>query len=149
MDSHGYLSSGFRNAARELKECAVAISAERRPTRSGEWSFHQVVSHVRDVNAEVYLPRLKRILVEQDPLFEDFDSDLWMATHYDAEEWLEDLLADVDAQCKEAADWLEELDYDEWSRPGTHPTLGRHSFGWWAERMLTHIEEHLAQLRER
>jgi hypothetical protein len=148
MDPHDYLFSGFRNAARELKKQSTAIIDEHLPIRPDEWNLHQIASHVRDVNAEVYLPRLKRIVAEENPSFEDFDADLWMATHYDAEEGLDDILTDFTVQCEEAAGWLEDLNYDEWDRPGTHPTLGTHSLAWWADRMLTHIEEHLAQIRE-
>jgi hypothetical protein len=148
MDDHTYLFSGLRNAPRQLKKDMSAIVDAFMPMKPGEWNLHQIVFHMRDVNAEVYLPRLKRIVEEWNPTFENFDGKQWMATHYDAGENLDDMVDELATQCVETADWLESLPETDWERLGTHPSLGTHALEWWADRTLKHIEEHLAQVRE-
>jgi len=148
MEDHIYLFSGLRNAPRQLKKDMSAIVDAFMPMKPGEWNLHQIVFHMRDVNAEVYLPRLKRIVEGWNPAFENFDGEQWMTTHYDAGENLDDMVGELTAQCEETADWLESLPETAWERPGTHPSLGTHTLEWWADRTLKHIEEHLAQVRE-
>lgn len=119
---------------------------QSQPLESGGWNLHQVITHMRDVNKQVYLPRLKRIIAEDNPMFENFDGDAWMAEHYQAEESLQEVVSEFKEQCRTTTDWLIDLPKEAWNRPGTHPTLGKHSLQWWVERTLAHISEHLAQL---
>ncbi len=131
----------------ELRAALAAIPDPRAPLEAGSWNLHQVLVHMRDVNVQVYPPRLYRILDEENPTFENFDGDAWMAAHYDPNEPLEAIQAEFARQCAEAADRLRNIPAEAWSRPGTHPAYGTHTLQWWAERMLAHIEEHLAQLQ--
>ena len=148
MHDHTYLFSGLRNAPRQLKKDMSAIVDAFMPMKPGEWNLHQIVFHIRDVNAEVYLPRLKRIVEGWNPAFENFDGEQWMTTHYDAGENLDDMVNELTLQCEEIADWLESLPETDWERAGTHPSPGTHTLEWWADLTLKHIEEHLAQVRE-
>ncbi|MDO9129261.1 MAG: DinB family protein [Anaerolineales bacterium] len=130
----------------ELRAAMPRIRDPHAPLEEGGWNLHQVLVHMRDVNAQVYPPRLYRILDEENPTFENFDGEAWMAAHYDPNEPLEAILAEFARQCADAADRLRSLPAEAWNRPGTHPAYGTHTLGWWAERMLAHIEEHLTQL---
>jgi hypothetical protein len=134
-------------APEELRAAAAALPDPRAPLEPGGWNAHQVLVHVRDVNGHVYPPRLYRILEEENPLFENFDGDAWMAAHYDPREPLEAILAECARQCAEVASRLRGLPAAAWNRPGTHPTYGTHPLQWWAERMLAHIQEHVAQIK--
>jgi hypothetical protein len=131
----------------ELRAALVAIADPRAPLEEGGWNSHQVIVHMRDVNAQVYPPRLHRILDEENPTFENFDGESWMAAHYDPHEPLEAILAEFTRQCAEVTGRLRSLSAEAWNRPGTHPSYGTHPLQWWAERMLAHIEEHLMQMR--
>ncbi len=133
----------------ELRAALAAIPDLRAPLEEGGWNAHQVLVHMRDVNAQVYPLRLYRILEEENPTFENFDGEAWMAAHYDPNEPLEAILTEFARQCSEAADRLRGLSAEAWNRPGTHPSFGTHTLQWWAERMLAHIEEHLTQIRHR
>ena len=157
----------------ELRAALAGIRDPHAPLEEGGWNSHQIVVHtctcasagMRDVNAQVYPPRLYRILNEENPTFENFDGDAWMAAHYgsllgyhygsavgyhyDPNEPLETILAEFTRQCAEVADRLHSLPAEAWNRPGTHPSYGTHPLQWWAERMLAHIEEHLAQVSRR
>ncbi|NCP16575.1 hypothetical protein GW866_05970 [bacterium] len=131
----------------ELRAALAGVRDARAPLEEGGWNSHQVAVHMRDVNAQVYPPRLYRILNEENPTFENFDGEAWMAAHYDPNEPLEAILAEFARQCAEIAGRLRGLSAEAWNRPGTHPSYGTHPLQWWAERMLAHIEEHLTQLR--
>ncbi len=134
-------------APEELQAAAKAVRDPSKPLEGSNWNLHQIVFHMRDVNEHVYLPRLRRIIHEDDPTFENFDADDWMAAHYKPHESLKTILAGFARQCIGTAEWLRGLPSDAWSRCGTHPSLGTHTFQWWAERALAHIHEHLATMK--
>jgi hypothetical protein len=136
--------------APELVDAAILrIKHQTISLESDGWNIHQVVAHMRDVNKHVYLPRLHRIIDEEDPMFENFDGEAWMAEHYQPQEPIHKLAAEFGEQCRSSADWLNSLPHEAWNRPGRHPAFGKHSLQWWAERTLAHIDEHLAQLEQK
>jgi hypothetical protein len=149
MAEHGYILSGLRKAPREiiriLKEIPDLLESE--PMAPGEWSVHQILVHIQSVNEQVYFPRLRSILEQDNPVFQDFDADQWMRAHYDPSLPQDGILRQIAGQCEEMAGWLETLEDADWERPGTHIVLGTHPLEWWADRMETHLMEHLAQLR--
>jgi hypothetical protein len=149
MTEREYLFSGLRNAPREVQHILGEIPDfyEVKPRQDGSWNSHQILAHLRDVNREVYLPRLEQIAASSNPLFQEFDGERWMAEHYDPAEPMAALVREFKQQSKQTADWLESLPDETWERPGTHVSLGTHSFQWWADRMVAHIGEHLVQLR--
>jgi len=51
----------------------------------GGWNVHPLAAHTRDVDKLVYGMRARRTLEEDNPLFENFDGDAYMAEHYDAQ----------------------------------------------------------------
>lgn len=116
------------------------------PLEADGWNLHQVIAHMRDVNQHVYLLRLHRIVDEENPMFENFDGEAWMAEHYQPKESIQDMTSEFKEQCISSAEWLKDLPIEAWNRPGRHPYFGEHSLQWWTERTLAHIEEHLAQL---
>ena len=149
MAGPGYIISGLRKVPQEITRILKEIPDfyESEPLEPGEWSVHQILVHIQSVNEQVYFPRLKRILEQDNPLFQDFDADEWMRAHYDPSLPQEEVIDQIAVQCEEMANWLDELRVADWDRPGTHVVLGTHPLEWWADRMESHILEHLAQLR--
>ena len=134
----------------KLLETALSmINDPVSPLEPGGWNAHQVVTHLRDVNQQVYLPRIHRIIEEEIPLFENFDGEAWMVGHYQPEEPLNNLSSEFSNQCLSSATWLRSLPNEAWNRSGKHPTIGVHSLQWWVERLLAHISDHLAQLGQK
>ncbi|MRR30643.1 SDR family NAD(P)-dependent oxidoreductase, partial [bacterium] len=144
-----YLFSGLRKAPQEVRRILREIPDffEEEPHTDGSWNPHQIIAHMRDVNREVYILRLNQIIEQTNPSFQEFDGELWMEQHYASSEPIKDLVDDLAQQCEETADLLEALRDEDWQRTGTHISLGTHSLQWWADRMVAHIGEHLAQLR--
>jgi hypothetical protein len=129
-----------------VEQVIVEMDNFFQPFEGGTWSLHQILAHMRDVNLQVYLPRLHRILDEDKPVFENFDGEAWMAKYYQREESMEKISRELGDGCTLTATWLRNLPNHAWNRPGKHPTLGEHSLQWWVEQTLSHLEEHLVKI---
>ena len=133
-------------SVREFR-AALQSAADAAP-RSDGWNVHQIAVHARDVEKLVYGSRIRRSLAEENPLFENFDGDAWMAAHYDSNEPLASVLDELTASALQTVALLKELDADGWNRPSQHQTYGSgFTTQTWAERSLAHIEEHLATVK--
>lgn len=139
----------FAESGELLEKALLMITDPKTPLEPGGWNTHQVVVHMRDVNQQVYLPRLHRIVEEEMPLFENFDGDAWMALHYQPEEPMQVITNEFGSHCLSNATWLRSLPNETWNRPGKHPTIGVHSLQWWVERLLAHVSDHLVQLDQK
>lgn len=129
--------------------CAVCRSfTDLSAKADGEWSVHQIASHVRDINREVYGMRIRRTLNEENPLFKNFDPEAWMATKYDRDEAMEKILNEFSTNIHELHGLLVNLPQEGWSRLSQHEALGKElTLQLWTERCLAHIGEHLAALK--
>jgi hypothetical protein len=139
----------FADAAREFCAACLTAGSPVEPLEPGGWSIHQLAAHTRDVDQLVYGARVHRTIVENNPIFENFDGDAYMDEHYDPGEPLPRLLdgfvANVEALIKE----LREMPSDGWTRASRHETQGSGlTVQTWLERGLEHVEEHLATVRE-
>jgi hypothetical protein len=112
----------------------------------GGWSAHQRAVHVRDVETQAYVPRVHRMLAEEDPRLVDFDAEAFMGEHYSSVEPAAQIVQDV-VQARQGVRRV--LAFDDaraWSRTGRHPALGVCTLQAWVERAVAHLEEHLEQL---
>jgi hypothetical protein len=158
-DLNEYRSRLIARFERLPAEFAQAIAAipeaewwlRRAPDLSGATfagrTVHSLMAHTRDLEVQAYLPRLRRILAEDDPHLNAFPSHRWTEADYDATEPMEALLADYARAREEEVALLRGLPPAAWSRCGFHPPTGRRTFQWWVERALAHGHEHLADIR--
>mgnify|MGYP001319996669 CR=1 FL=1 len=136
------------SAAREFRSACLAVRDPFAPLGDG-WNVHQVAVHTRDVSRLVYGLRARRTAAEDNPEFQNFDGDAYMAEHYDAEEPLPEMLEGFVAEVESLADMLRKLGGEAWSRESRHATLGSgFTLQTWAERDLAHIEEHLETVKK-
>jgi len=138
----------LRAASREF--CA-ACKAAKDPFAAGGggWNVHQLAAHTRDVEKQVYGLRARRTASEENPEFENFDADEWMAQNYRADEPLESILNEFASDVEELAAFLTGVPAEAWSRESRHKTLGSGlTMQIWVERGLAHIEEHLASVKK-
>ena len=110
-------------------------------------SVHALMAHVRDLEALAYLPRLRRILAEDEPALQAFPSHRWSEADYDPTEPMEALLAEYARVREEEMELIWHLPPAGWSRAGFHPPTGRRTAQWWVERGLAHGLEHLGDMR--
>ena len=133
----------------EFRQACLAVANPFKAMDEGGWNTHQLAAHTRDVDKVVYGMRIRRTVEENDPMFEDFDADPWMATHYDVDEPLASILDELSASVKETATMLRELPPEAWSRESSHEIYGGgFTLQTWVERGLAHIQEHLETVKK-
>ncbi|HRQ25168.1 MAG TPA: DinB family protein [Anaerolineales bacterium] len=114
----------------------------------GKWTLHQIASHVRVVDREVYSTRIRRTLAEENPEFKVFDPDAWMAEQYRREEPLDGILDAFSENVKDLCAGLHHLPREAWSRESRHAHQGGGlTLQLWVERNLAHVEEHLRAVK--
>jgi hypothetical protein len=144
------LLARFADQVGSLKDMlrGLAMTDIHRPAQAGEWSPHQVLAHLLDVERRVNLPRLQRILDQDCPPLEPFDQLAWMAEHYHPQEKMETLLLEFARARAECLALLEALPAQAWNREGCHPELGSHTLQWWLERAVAHTAGHIRQMAQ-
>ena len=142
MEYRTRLVARLAEAAREFRSACEAGIPERHV--EGDWSLHQIAAHVRDVDRSVYGDRARRTLAEEDPFFNRFDADNWMAGNYRQAEPLKGILEEFIANLDDLCRILNEAPASAWARVSRHETMGEGlTLQLWVERSLAHIEEHL------
>ena len=136
-------------AAKDFRAACLAIKDPYTPLEEGGWNIHQVAVHTRDVDKLVYGLRAQRTALENNPEFQNFDGDAYMAEHYDASEHLGELLDGFVVSVQDLAENLRALPSEAWSRESRHTTLGSgFTMQTWVERDLAHIQEHLETVKK-
>lgn len=112
-----------------------------------EWSPVEIVCHLRDVEAEITLPRIEAILSKSDPHLSAPDTDRWASErNYIDQDGLEAVEAFTRSR-RSVIDLVQGLSEDEWSRTGRHALLGPTTLYEIISITLDHDLVHLAQLR--
>ncbi len=92
--------------------------------KPGEWCLAEIVCHLRDVENEVNLPRLKKILEDNNPFLPGMDTDPWaVERQYISQDCLQALDAFVLAR-KELLYHLSRIEIEDWGRTARHAILG-------------------------
>jgi hypothetical protein len=135
-------ASDFRAACLAVKDPYAALEEDG-------WNAHQVAVHTRDVDKLVYGLRARRTALEDNPDFQNFDGDAYMAENYDPTESLSELLNGFVANIEALIELLAALPVEAWSRESRHATLGSgFTLQTWVERDLAHIQEHLETVKK-
>ena len=137
------------SATREFRDACLAVKDPHVPLDEDGWNTHQIAAHTRDVNDRVYGLRAKRTAQEDNPEFQNFDGDAYMAEHYDANKSLNELLDEFEKNVEALYEFLKALPAEAWSRKSRHVTLGGgFTLQTWVERNLAHIEEHVESVKK-
>ncbi|MBI3760311.1 MAG: DinB family protein [Chloroflexi bacterium] len=149
LDYRARLLKRFESLPADFAQVIAAIpEAEWHRGRAPDGrTVHALMAHVRDLETLAFLPRLRRILTEEDPALEAFPSHRWSESGYDAGEPMDNLLADYARACEETLQLIRNLDSAGWSRAGFHAPNGQRTAQWWVERALTHGIGHLEEIR--
>lgn len=148
MEYRQKLIARLDEATSEFCEACKAASDPHKKM-IGEWSIHKIAAHTRDIDQVVYGRRFRRTLNEDNPLFQNFDADTWMAENYKADEPLNSILDGFLGSMNEMTQLLRDMPQASWSRLSRHETLGTElTLQLWVERDLAHIEDHLKALKK-
>ena len=111
------------------------------PPAPGEWGVIDVVRHLVEGDRDKFLPRVRRILVETQPVFAKVD-----AAAGDASD-LPTLVAAYASAREQVVKILSHLEPDAWSRTGVTPSRGPLSIEAYARSTRKHDTEHLRQIQ--
>ena len=114
-----------------------------KPPRSGEWSVTEVVRHFVEGDRDTFLPRLRRMLAEERPVFPSRDRQA-SADRSD----LATLLGAFESARGEVIKILNGLEPPQWAREGVSPSRGAVSVEAYAATMAGHDTEHLQQIHQ-
>jgi hypothetical protein len=110
---------------------------------ANEWTIHQHVSHMRDMEEAVYLPLLRWATVPEmlDPL--DYNRRDWLERRYDPEEALSHVLNDLVRIRDEELMVFRDMTDGTWTAFRTDTRWGPLTCQWIAELIYRHALDHL------
>jgi FMN phosphatase YigB (HAD superfamily) len=111
----------------------------------GEWSLTEIMCHLRDVAAEVDLPRIRKVLEEENPFIPAMDSDDWAAERRYASQNGVSALSHFMATRIQLLDLLRSLAPSDWDRPARHAIFGPTRLRELIRFIATHDRAHVQQ----
>jgi FMN phosphatase YigB (HAD superfamily) len=119
-------------------------------TRPAEdaWSFNEIIWHLRDVEEKVNIPRIQRIMAENNPFIPGIDTHAWIDQGaYKELPAFGVLEAFIRFRSELLAD-LSHLDESGWNQPARHAIFGPTSLLELATFMVGHDQLHIRQFNE-
>jgi FMN phosphatase YigB (HAD superfamily) len=95
----------------------------KRP-HSGEWSPTEILCHLRDVETEVNLPRLRKVMAESNPFVPGMDTDRWADERQYIHQDGQRALHRFSVSRQQALHLLENLSLSGWDLPARHAIFG-------------------------
>jgi FMN phosphatase YigB (HAD superfamily) len=118
----------------------------RRPAPDA-WSLTEIVCHLRDIEAEVHVPRLNLILSANSPFLPAIDTHRWAEERNYAAQSGPDALALLAERRVRLLQMLESLPPRSWGRPARHALLGPTTLAEVASIAADHELLHLRDIR--
>ncbi len=113
---------------------------------TGKWSACEIVQHLADSEMTSAI-RLRRLLVEDSPVLEGYDQELFARRlNYNSREMEPALLAFRAARLT-TVQLLEGMTDDDWRREGRHTESGRYTTEDWLKSYAAHAHTHADQIR--
>ena len=135
-----YLRATPRMLREMTRDCTGALAS--RPPKPGEWAIVDVVRHLVEGDRDTLLPRLRRMLAEERPVFP-----VRAPLQHDASDL--STLVDVFERARaDAVKILDGLDDAAWAREGVSPSRGPLSVETYADSTVAHDTEHLRQIQD-
>lgn len=112
---------------------------------SAEWCLTEIICHLRDVEREVNLPRIRKVLAEENPFLVGVDTDHWVDERHCAGQDGTQALVDFVTARKESIGLLNSLQA-EWSRTARHAIFGNTSLQELVSFIAGHDRAHIQQI---
>ena len=131
------LDSLCRSVDRELWTQRPQINA---------WCLTEILCHLRDVDEQVNLPRLQRVLQELNPFISGKDTDPWAEERqYIRQDGAQALRQFIQTRLK-LLDLVESLTPEDWQRPARHAIFGRTDLAELVNFITGHDRLHIQQV---
>ena len=146
LDSPQALLATLRSTPAGLATLSAGLPAQawKRAPAAGEWSLTEVICHLRDVERDVNLARIRRVLAEQNPFLVGEVTDVWVKERHCADQDGPQALVEFTAARKETLALLDGLQ-SEWSRTARHaifgPTTLQELVGFMAGHDRAHVQQ--------
>ena len=144
------LLAGLQATAAEFVVLLEGVDAEtwRRRPAPGEWSPTEIMCHLRDVEREVHLDRLKRVAEQENTFLAAADPDPLAETRdYQAQDGsaaLREFLKEREALIA----FVRDLPRPVWERTARHALFGTTRFSELVSLMIDHDRAHIEQVRQ-
>ena len=113
----------------------------------GKWTACEIVHHLAD-SETISANRLRRLLVEESPLIQGYDQDMFASSlHYNEREMPSALEAFRSARAT-TAQLFPFMTDEDWRRSGTHSESGPYSAEDWLRIYASHAHDHANQIRQ-
>lgn len=119
-----------------------------RRTQSDEWCPTEILCHLRDVESEVNLPRIEKILKESNPFLTGKDTDPWAQTRQYILQDGQQALLDFIKFRQELIQKLVDLPDEAWKRPARHAIFGPTTLQEMTRIISDHDRLHLRQFHQ-
>jgi len=113
-----------------------------------EWSLTEILCHLRDVDQEVNLPRLRKVLAETNPFLPGEDTDRWAEVRQYCFQDGPQALRQLVATRGELVSLLESLAANDWQRPARHAIFGPTRLQELVNIIAAHDRVHMGQVHE-
>ncbi|MBN1314681.1 MAG: DinB family protein [Anaerolineales bacterium] len=114
----------------------------------GEWSISEIICHLRDVDREIHIPRIRALINEADPFIPGVASDDWaIERNYHAQNGQEALNEFIVSRAELNILFPPSGD-DIWERRGRHTFFGPVTFFEISCLVLEHDELHIEQVKK-
>ena len=124
---------------------ASLVAHKQHEQPDGEWSAHQHLVHLLQVEREIYQPRIAGMVEQDRPLFEKWDADA-AAARIESGSALMDLAEEFMRERERTVEVFKGLTAEQWRRTGVWPQDGEVDLAWAAEKVLAHGLEHFVGL---
>jgi FMN phosphatase YigB (HAD superfamily) len=111
----------------------------------GEWSYTEIMCHLRDVDSEVNLPRIMQVLNEENPFLPGIDSDKWAHERLYYCQNGPDALKDFTNTRIKLLEILDSLQPSDWQRPASHAIFGPTNLKELVNIIVGHDQLHIQQ----
>ena len=113
---------------------------------AGKWSAREIVHHLGD-SETTSAGRLRKLLVEDNPLIQGYDQDEFATRLRYNERDMEPALEAFRWARQSTTQLLNLMTEDDWKRAGTHTESGPYSTEDWLRIYAAHAHNHAAQIR--
>jgi FMN phosphatase YigB (HAD superfamily) len=140
----------LRSTPAALDSIARALHLELWSTRPrpGEWSFTEILCHLRDVDLEVNLPRVQAVIGESNPFLSGKDTDPWAEERKYITQNGRQALGQFFVGRKKLLETLERLEPSDWKRYARHAIFGPTSLAELVNIVAGHDRVHLQQVHQ-
>jgi HAD superfamily hydrolase (TIGR01549 family) len=111
-----------------------------------EWSPTEIFCHLRDVENEVNMPRLTKVIGEKNPFITGQDTDPWAEERHYIEQNGALALNEFVSSRLQVLDLLSNLENEDWQRPARHAIFGPTTLQELVSIMAGHDRLHVRQL---